>query len=136
VHRVLREDFDRTLAERGVATPLAPDAIAAVLQGAAEAGIRVRMRLENVGGSVCWTPTVQRVSRNADYTELRSSFGRMHVSLLVGPSWTVHLAGADGAGPSVEGESLADGGWVRVDAADPAQLGAWRRLCRRLSEQG
>jgi putative heme degradation protein len=137
-----REDFDRLVAQCAVprsdafvlagpyvATAVATDAVGRVLEAATEAGIRVRVRLENYGGSVCWTPTLQATSVAADFVELRSRFGRLHVSNPIGPTWVVHLSGVGGDGPSVEAECLGDGGWVRVDVDDAAQRDAWREIC-------
>jgi putative heme degradation protein len=137
-----REDFDRLIAQHAVprsdafvlagpyvATAVATDAVGRVLEAATAAGIRVRVRLENHGGSVCWTPTLQATSAATDFLELRSRFGRLHVSNRIGPTWVVHLSGAGGDGPSLEAECLADGGWVRVDVDDAAQRDAWREIC-------
>ncbi len=137
-----REDFDRLIAQHAVprsdafvlagpyvATAVATDAVGRVLEAATAAGIRVRVRLENRGGSVCWAPTLQATSVTADYLELRSRFGRLHVSNRIGPTWVVHLSGANGDGPSIEAECLADGGWVRVDVDDSVQRDAWREIC-------
>jgi putative heme degradation protein len=137
-----REDFDRLIAQYGVprcdafvlagphvATAVATDAVGRVLDAATQAGIRVRVRLENHGGSVSWTPTLQATSVMTGFLELRSRFGRLHVCNRIGPTWVVHLSGAGGAGPSVEAECIADGGWVRVDVDDAAQRDAWREIC-------
>jgi putative heme degradation protein len=140
-----REDFDRLIAQYAVprsdafvlagpyvATAVATDAIGRVLEAATDAGIRVRVRLENHGGSVCWTPTVQATSVASDFLELRSRFGRLHVSTRVGPTWVVHLSGVNGDGPSLDAECLGDGGRVRVDVDDSAQRDAWREICLEL----
>ena len=143
-----REDFDRLVdanslrrrdafesAGPHVATQIASDGLTRALNAAVDAGVRVRIWLENAGGSVTWTPVVQQLTFEADYAELRSLYGRMHLSRRIGPSWAVHVSGAQCGGPSIEAESVVDGGWVRVEAASESQRDAWRTICRRLAEE-
>jgi putative heme degradation protein len=142
-----REDFERVvamgslrrhdafaLAGPHVATALPSNALDNALDAAVGAGVRLRVRLENAGGSVSWTPAEQCLSRETSYVELRSAYGRAHLSRRIGPTWLVHLAGSGYGGPSIEAESVIDGGWVHLEAAGDFQRDAWRNICSALAK--
>jgi hypothetical protein len=115
---------------RSVAATLRVHALAMALRLGIDSGIRLRLRLENAGGSVAWSPAKLSLGDEGDFLELRSPFGRMHIDPSAGPAWMIDLHADDGVGPALELHSSTDGGSIRIDAGDDLDRAAWRSLCR------
>jgi hypothetical protein len=126
-----------TLAGVLIARRLAPTALPFALQRAQAAGLPLRLRVENAGGGVTWTPRAADVEIAAGRIVLRSDEVDVAMPADGVGVWAVASESAEACCPTIECCTPDDRGSIRLDVtADSATTcTAWRRICATLDEE-